>query len=142
MASGKSVYLEKKHLDEDFGAQVWTPPANLFFALFTARGTDTQSANNTNFVEVSTGSYVRKSMPNNLTTWLAATNDFPSEKRNAIAIEFVTPTADWGEIVAAGIYDAATLGNLLYWGDLSSPVTITTGMPVKFDLNAFLITER
>lgn len=141
MASSKSVYLEKKHLDEDFGAQVWTAPAILYLALFTARGTTTQAANNTNFVEVAVGAYIRKSIANNLTTWNAATSIFPSQKSNAIRIEFITPTADWGSITCMGIYDAVSGGNLLYWADLVAPVTVLSGAAPAFEIGALVITE-
>lgn len=139
MASGRSNYLAKKHLDQDFGGQAWTPPANLFIALFTARGTIAQAANNTNFVEVAGGSYARKSVVNNLTTWNPGTSTYPVEKTNAIAIDFGIPTANWGNIVACGAYDTITGGNLLYWGDLSSTVSAPSGTPVKFDVNVFKV---
>lgn len=133
--------MEKKHLDEDFGGQVWSAPATLYIALFTARGTTAQAAAGTNFVEVAGGSYARKSVANNLTTWLAATSSFPSQKSNAIKITFVTPTTNWGTIVCVGAYDALVAGNLLYWGDLAAPVIVNSGVPASFDIGSFVVTE-
>ena len=48
-------------------------------------------------------------------------------KNNGNAIAFPAATADWGTVVAFGIYDAASSGNLLYTGPVNSP----TGKPVN-----------
>jgi hypothetical protein len=139
VASGKTIYLQKKHLDQDFGGQAWAPPATLYFALFTARGTTAQAAAGTNFVEATGGGYARKGMANNLTTWSAATTTDPSVKSNAVAINFGTPTVTWGTIVCVGVYDSLAGGNLLYWTDLSGAVSAPAGTPVKFDIGSFTV---
>lgn len=141
MASSKTIYMEKKHLDEDFGGQVWSAPATLYMALFTARGTTAQAAAGTNFVEATGGGYARKAVPNNLVSWVAATSSFPSQKSNAIKIDFGTPTASWGIITCVGVYDALAGGNLLYWGDLSGSVAADAGTPVAFEIGSFVVTE-
>lgn len=142
MASSKTIYLERKHLDEDFGGQAWVAPATLYFALFTARGTTAQAAAGTNFVEVSGGGYARKGVANTIGgSWVLATTTFPSEKTNAIVIDFGTPGASWGTVVAVGVYDSLVGGNLLYWGDLTSSIACPAGTPVRFSVGAFKVIE-
>lgn len=142
MASSRTIYLEKKHLDQDFGAQAWVPPATLYIALFTARGTVAQAAAGTNFVEATGGGYARASVVNNLTNWAAATSTFPVVKANAVAINFGTPSVGWGTITCIGVYDSLAGGNLLYWGDLSSSYNAIAGTPVTFAIGSLRITGQ
>lgn len=59
---------------------------------------------------------------------------------NGAAIVFPAATANWGTIVAAGLYDAATGGNLLIWDWLGAhswrPSTITGASPAVVTLPA------
>lgn len=80
-----------------------------YLALFTAVGTDA----GTGFTEVSGGSYARVAMA--ASDWNAASGTGPSSATNANAAAFPTATADWGTVIAWGIYDASTSGNLLMW---------------------------
>ena len=43
----------------------------------------------------------------------------PSYITNAAVVEYPTATAGWGTVVAWGVYDAATGGNLIWYGSLS-----------------------
>lgn len=42
-------------------------------------------------------------------------------------------------VVSVGIYDAQSGGNLLFFSDLLSPLTVTAGSPVVFPINTFKI---
>lgn len=59
---------------------------------------------------------------------------------NSAAIAFPAATANWGTIVAAGLYDAATGGNLLLWDWLGAhswrPCTIAGAAPAVVTLPA------
>ena len=46
---------------------------------------------------------------------------------NAAAITFPTPSANWGTVVAFGIFDATSSGNLLVWGPITPNKTINNG---------------
>jgi hypothetical protein len=46
---------------------------------------------------------------------------------NSSAITFVTATANWGTVTHVALWDAATVGNLLWSGALSSSVAVNTG---------------
>ena len=51
------------------------------------------------------------------------------------------PSANWGTVVAFGIHDAATTGNLLVWGPLTVNKTINNGDPApKFTAGSLSIT--
>lgn len=138
MAGSKSDYLELEVLDHVLGGADYTRPATVYVALFTARGTDNQSDAGTNFTEVSGGSYVRKSVTNNATNFPAAS---AGVKSNGVAITFATASADWGTVIAFGIYDASTAGNLMYWADLTVSRVIVNGDTPSFAIGALTITE-
>lgn len=100
-----------------------------YVALFTTAPTDDTGAG---AVEVSGGSYAR--VATSSSTWNAAsTGTDPTTITNAAAISFPTATANWGTVVAAALYDAATAGNLLAWDWLGNfawqPCTISAANP-------------
>ncbi len=80
-----------------------------FLALFTAVGVDA----GTGFTEVTGGSYARVSMA--AAAWNAAGASAPSTATNASVATFPAATANWGTVIAFGIYDASSAGNLLAW---------------------------
>jgi hypothetical protein len=51
------------------------------------------------------------------------------------------PTATWGTIVGVGILDAASGGNLLYYGPLSVPRTVNNGDSFSVAINGMTVTE-
>ena len=122
MSGSKSDYLEAKVLDHVFGATVYTPPATLYFALFTVAPTDAGGG-----TEVSAGGYARAAVTNNTTNFPAASGTSPTTKHNGTVIAFGTPSAAWGTVVAFGVFDALTGGNLLEWGTLTVSKTINNG---------------
>jgi len=86
----------------------------------------------TGAVEVSGGSYARVATAS--ATWNAAsTGADPTTISNAATITFATATASWGNVVAFGLYDALTSGNLLAWDWLGNyqwlPCTISSASP-------------
>jgi hypothetical protein len=85
-----------------------------YVALFTAVGTDA----GTGFTEVSGGSYARVTTSG--ATWNAPSGSQPSTLSNAAQIQFVQATANWGTVIAFGLYDASSSGNLLAWDFLGS----------------------
>jgi len=133
MAGSKSDFLELELLDQMLGALAYTAPATLYIGLYTVAPTDAGGG-----TEVTGGSYVRKSVTNNKTTWTAAAAGAVS---NAIEITFVGATASWGTVVAFGIFDAESAGNLLYWADLTTNKTIDSGDTAKFAVGDLNISE-
>ena len=49
--------------------------------------------------------------------------------------------ADWAQAVGIGIFDALTLGNLLYWDVLTTPKTVAVGDSASFAAAALVVNE-
>lgn len=130
-----SDYAEAKILDQIFGGTAWTPPATLYFALFTANPSDSGGG-----TEVTGGSYARAAVTNNGTNFTGHTGTSPTQTANSTAINFTTPTADWGTVTAMGVFDASTSGNLVAWAPLTTSKVIQNGDPVSFAIGAFVLT--
>jgi hypothetical protein len=105
-----------------------------YVALFTAVGTDA----GTGFTEVSGGAYARVSTATG--DWNAASGSAPSLITNANPLVFPTATASWGTIIAFGLYDAPTGGNLLAWDYFGNfawlPATVSAASPGVFTSHA------
>ena len=107
-------------------------PANIYVGLFTTA----PALDGTGGTEVSTSgtAYVRKlagptdGIGTDCWTGPSGANQ---EYSNVVDITYDVPTANWGTIVAAGLYDASTAGNLLYVASLatSKPVNNGDGAP-------------
>ena len=115
MAGSFSDYLEDKLLKHAFTNTSYTPAATLYVGLYTAAPTDAGGG-----TQVTGGSYARVSVAFTVSgTGTLCTN--------SAAVEFAAATASWGTIVAVGIFDASTSGNLLAWADLAVNKTIESG---------------
>jgi len=113
-----SDYMENKVIDHMLRNQAFTPPSTLYVALYTVSPSDSGGG-----TEVSGGSYARQTV-----TLSAASGGSTS---NSADVTFPTATADWGTIVAVGILDNSSGGNLLAWGGLSTSKTVNNGDQFK-----------
>jgi hypothetical protein len=111
--SSFSDYLENKVLAHVFGATAYTAPSTIYLALYTVAPTDTGGG-----TEVSGGSYARQSCAFTVSGNLAS---------NTSAVEWPVATATWGTVVAVGVFDASTSGNLLAYGNLTASKSIASG---------------
>lgn len=72
--------------------------------------------------------------------WSQGTGTGPSSLVNTAAISFVTATANWGTVIAFGLYDASSSGDLLIWDYIGNfnwlPCTITAASPGVFTAHA------
>ena len=130
MAGSKSDYAELKVLELLVGKTAFSLPT-AYVALFTVAPSDAGGG-----TEVSGGSYERKVTAG--TDWNAAA---AGAIDNANDITFVQATADWGTVVAFAVFDAITGGNMLWWGDLTTPKTIESGEQAKFAAGELDYTE-
>jgi len=133
MAGGKSDYLELELLDHVLGGADYPRPTPVHVALFTATPSDTGGG-----TEVSGNNYSRASVTNNATNFPAAAAGL---KSNGTAIAFPVPSGSWGTVVAWGIFDAATGGNLLYWGPITPNQSVPANATVTIPIGAMDITE-
>ena len=124
--AGFSDYYENKVIDHMLRNQAFTPPATVYVGLYTAAPTDAGGG-----TEVSGGSYARQAV-----TLAAASN---GATQNSADITFPTATADWGTIVAAGLFDAASAGNLLAWNNLTASKTVNSGDTFKITAGSLTI---
>lgn len=136
MGSLSDVY-ENRVIDALFGNNRATAltSATVYVALYTVAPTDAGGGTQVPF----TNGYTRAAVTNNSTNW---PNAAASTKPNGTEILFPTATgAGWGTIVAWGIFDDPTGGNLICWGDLAVNRTIAAGeapffAPGEIDLTA------
>ena len=120
--AGFSDYLEDKVLEHVFGGNAYTAPSTLYVALYTVAPTDTGGG-----TEVSGGGYVRQSGA----FTVSGTN--PTTASNTAAIEYPTATANYGTVVAVGIFDASSSGNLLAYANLTTSKVVSTGDVFRFN---------
>lgn len=133
MAGSFSDFLELELLDHVFGNAAYSAPATLHVALFTAAPSDSGGG-----TEVSGNAYARVAVTNNATNFPAASG---GSKANGTAITFAQATpSGWGVVVAFGIFDASTSGNLLAWADLTASKTVDPLDTVSFAIGALTIT--
>ena len=126
-------FLENELLDHVFGAAAYTAPATLHMALSTADPLDDASG----LTEPVGGAYARAAVTNNATEWPAAAG---GSKSNANPITFPTATALWGTVTHFAIMDAASGGNMLAHGSLTTPKTIDPGDTASFAASDITIT--
>lgn len=127
-----SDYLENKLVDHIFRGRAFTAPSTIYVALFTANPSDSGGG-----TEVSAGGYARVQVGPSDSAWestqgtttAVASSGTGGATQNGSAITFGTPTANWGTITGVGIFDAASGGNLLFWGALSVSKTVNNGDP-------------
>ena len=128
-----SDYLEQAILNHIFrNTAIFTPPANVYLALFTAAPSDSGGG-----TEVSGGSYARKAV-STTSQWSAPGVGGLTDNINAQA--FVTATASWGTVTHVGIFDAASAGNLLFHGALTVSKTVGSGDTFQFSAGDLDIT--
>ena len=119
--AGKSVFLEEAVLNHVLRGVAFPTLTSTHIALFTAAPTDAGGG-----TEVSGGSYARVTVTRVTGSW-AVPAGTPRLTDNAAAVTFPNPTANWGTVTHFGVYDAATVGNLLYWGILTTSRNILNG---------------
>lgn len=116
--SSFSDYLEDAALNHVFRNTALTSPTTVYLALFTVAPTDAGGG-----TEVSGGGYARQ----------AITFGAPSAGAiaNTSAVAFTASGANFGTVVAVGIFDASSSGNMLAWDAITSAV-VDDGDTINF----------
>lgn len=122
---------EKALLNAVYHGDNYTAPGSLYVALFTSA----PSQAGTGGTEVSGGSYARKAV-----TFSAASGGGPASTSNNAQVQFPTASADWGTVVSAAIFSAATGGAMLDVGALASSKKIESGDTLIFPVSSISIT--
>lgn len=128
MAGSLSNYAENKVLDHVMGKTAFTMPT-AYLALYTVAPSDSAAG-----TEVSGGSYARQAIAANMAAASAGS------MANSAQIAFPAATANWGTVVAFAIMDAASAGNMLWWGDLSASKTVNSGDTLVFNTGQLTLT--
>ena len=118
MAGSMSDFLENELLDHVLVAS-YTPPATIYVALFTTAPNDGGGG-----VEVSAGGYARKTS----TFDVAAAG----ATANAAIVTWTASGAAFGTVVAFGVFDTLTVGNLLFWATLDTSRVVNDGDTAEF----------
>ena len=117
-----SDYLEVQVGKVLFCTQVAWKPAAIWVALYTVAPTDAGGG-----TEVTGGNYARVQVTQADAQWNIPTTTGLFSNVNDIT--FPAPNANWGSVVAYGILDNSSGGNLLIWDTLTTPKTVNSGDP-------------
>lgn len=124
--SSFSDYLENAVLNHVFRNTSLTSPTTVYLSLYTVTPSDAGGG-----TEVTGGGYARQ----------AITFGAPSAGAiaNTVAVAFTATGANFGTVVAVGIHDALTTGNLLAWDGITSAV-INDGDTINFPIGDIDVT--
>jgi len=135
MAGSLSDYAENKILAHSVGKAAWSAISSVYVALYTNAPNE-----NTNGTEVATTVGASATNYARFTTNAASWSD-PSagEIKNAVQFTFGPASVTWGDIQGVAVLDAASGGNIIWYGTFTSPRTIVAGEKLIFDPNAFVL---
>lgn len=139
-SSGRGTATDSSILQFVLGKAAYTAPAGCYVALFST----TATADNGSFTELSGSGYARATIDaaNASTAWSATTTDSTGVwKTNANTVSYAQATANWTAATGFGIYDASTVGTLLYWGTFAGATTVGNGATASFASSALKVTE-
>jgi hypothetical protein len=126
-----SDYLEDALLEHVLNSVPYTDPTSVYVALFTAAPSDTGGG-----TEVSGNGYARVTMTAGWTITGTATR-----AENTAAVTFPQASGgNWGTITHVGIFDAATVGNLLFHGALTASKVVNDTDQIEFPATTLGVT--
>lgn len=117
-------YLENKLIDHSLGTTAYTKPTSVYVSLYTVAPSDSTAG-----TEVTGGSYARQ-----IATFAAAA---AGATTNNTVIDFTNMPA--ATVVAIGIADAVSAGNLLYWSTLTTSRTTVAGDTIRINSGALSV---
>jgi hypothetical protein len=139
MPASMTTLQERRILDAAFGGTALTLQSTVYFGLFLSMPDDSGATGN----EVSGNGYARVPLANNTTNFPNATTaaSFITSKWNGVAITFAADvTADWGQVIGLGVFDAITAGNMLWVADITPFRTIQVGDTASVPATSLSIT--
>jgi hypothetical protein len=115
-----------------FGIAAYVAPAQLYVGLSTQNPT----RNGSGMAEPAGGGYARVAgAPNVVWVW----NETDWRIQNAQAVTFPNPTAPWGLVTHAALFDAAAPGgNFCQYGQLNTAKNVVIGDPPHFDAGSMI----
>jgi len=125
----KTNYLETALLNHVLRNVSYTSPTQTYVALYTVAPTDVGGG-----TEVTGGGYARQPA--------TFTAPAPDSVSNMTDITFPIASAPWGTLVAFGVFDAATAGNLLYYANLTVARDVLTNDQLRFPTGQLIVSEQ
>ena len=125
MAGSGSTYLRTKLIDHSLGTTTYTKPASVWLAAYVG---DPGGAG----VECSGTSYARVQIEFDSATQ-GATDNANDET-------FPVAGGSWGTITHMALYDAETVGNMLWYGPMTDSKAIESGDQLKVSAGNFDVT--
>lgn len=136
--AGKTNFLEEAILNHIFrGTDIGANLANTYIGLFTVAPDDAGAGG----TEAAYGGYARVTVQSVAGNWKDPSSATQGRVENLIKIVFPVNNGPNAEtIVAAGVFDAVSGGNLLYWNTLTNFLVNRQDQPL-FDLNQLIVAE-
>ena len=132
-------YLEKAILDHILTSNAYSSPnLTLHLALFTSDPTDANTGGEVDTV-VDDTAYARQAIAfdaANATEGTSASNT----AQTFAAVVYGSGAADY-DVTHFGIFDALTVGNLLYQAELTAPITRSVGQTLIFDAGNIVVSQ-
>lgn len=119
-----SATLANEILDHTLGTGAYTMPTDVYLALFTTNPTAADTGTEVALLNgLDPTGYGREVITFNAAASQEADNDGD--------VEFGPALFAWGTVTHVALYDAATAGNMLYFGELTTPKTVGVGDSLK-----------
>ena len=135
--SALTNYLENRLISHVLRNQAYTTPGTSVYIGLIKFYESSKLETSSTTQEVATGSYARTQH----TAWRSPiTVGTSGVIDNNSAVTFPTATADWGMVSGVFIADAATAGNILMHGSLTTARDVKNGDVFKFNANDLDIT--
>lgn len=137
MANAHNNVMADKILNWIKGTTFTAAPANLYVGLFSTAPTTNASSG----TEVSGSAYARQAVASSAWSAISQNADTIHDQiSNSNAITFPVVTGSPYTVLAVGIWDAATVGNLLYWQTVTSQA-VSVGNQYQIAGAALLVEE-
>lgn len=136
----KTSYLAAGVLTHLLRDGSFTKLTNLYVSLHTA--SPTAAGSHADELTIGVGGYSRAVIPVDDDEWStpSTVGDYQVSV-NEDTISFGTASDDLGEVTHYGVNDAASAGNMLWYGALETPRTINNGDPIQIPPGAFQMRE-
>lgn len=119
-----TTYMANTIIDKIFRNQVYSPPATVYLALFTADPSDAYTSGSPDGTEVSGAGYAR--------TAIALDAAASRATSNTDVESFTASGGNYGTVVAIGLFEASSGGEMMWWDGLEVDKAINDGDTLTF----------
>ena len=129
--SAASSYLEAKVLNHVLTGTAYTQPSSRYVALFNSTSGNTlanlQNGTLTDEISTSGTAYARQTITFAAASTVGSGGSAVTTSATNATVTFPSATADWGTVTHVAVMDAATAGNVLFFGAVTVSKTISNG---------------